>query len=249
MADGQSALTPDNTPFVAGERRTSSAEIQRGLNSDVTLTMGQLFYRDAKRRPQHCVFQFNPTEIERSRNISFTRSRTGNTLEEPRAGGRNAAKRKQTRKPDPWEMSVTLRFDAGYGLISWTQQSPLPKIPQTAELPEDFTDTEMTFNPASASFKDEIERIDRTIQFFEQIAEPQPFVSENEKLANADETPPPPYVILAFGQRAFQCAVKSVRIKEEDYTYDLSPRRFEVTLSLEIIETTRQNEQGKGPKQ
>jgi hypothetical protein len=41
------------------------------------------------------------------------------------------------------------------------------------------------------------------------------------------------------------CAVKTVRIKEEDYTHDLYPRRFEVTLTLEIIETTSQVDQGR----
>ncbi|HEX3765602.1 MAG TPA: hypothetical protein VHW23_43200 [Kofleriaceae bacterium] len=218
------------------------------LNTAVSLTVGQLFYRDAKGNPQQCMFQFNPTEMERSRNIAFTRSRTGNILEEPRVGGRNSAKRKQTRKPESWDMSVTLRFDAAYGMVAWTQHSPLPKTPATAALPADPAVDTPTFNPLAAKFKTEIQRIDNTIQFFEQIAEPQPFVSEHEKIANAEETPPPPYVTLAFGQRAWQCAVKSVRIKEEDYTPDLYPRRFEVTLSLEIIETVRQNADGKGTR-
>lgn len=216
------------------------------LNTSVNLVMGQLFYRDAQRNPQHCVFQFNPTEIERSRTISFTRSRTGNILEEPRGQGRNHAKRKQTRKPDPWEMSVTLRFDAAYGMAVGNTQSPLPRTVQTPSLPARFTSATPDFN-ASSSFKEQLRRITRTIQFFEALAEPGPFVTENERVANADETPPPPYVVLAFGERAWHCAVKSVRIKEEDYTPYLYPRRFEVTLSLEIIETTRQNLQGKGP--
>lgn len=230
------------------EPRKENTDRLPKLNTAVTLTMGMLFYRDNdKQHTTHsCPFQFNPTEIERSRNIAFTRSQTGNTREEPHVGGRNSAKRKQTRKLEPWTMSVTLRFDAAYGKVAWTRQSPLPKVPQTSSEPK-LTDPDQpaTFNPAVASFKDEIQRIDKTIKFFEQIAEAEPIVSENEKVANADETPPPPYVILAFGWRAFQCAVKSVRIKEEDYTPDLYPRRFEATLSLEIIETTIQ----KGPAQ
>jgi hypothetical protein len=220
------------------------------LNTSVALVMGQLFYRDAKGTPKHCVFQFNPTEIERSRTISFTRSPTGNTLEEPRPGDRNQAKRKQTRKVQPWEMSVTLRFDAAYGMVAGNTQSPLPKIaesPKGPRLSDEFTSATPSFNSATATFRNELQRIDETIKFFEALAEPGPFVTETDKIANADETAPPPYVILAFGERAWHCAVKSVRIKEEDYTPYLLPRRFEATLSLEIIESTRQNLQGKGP--
>lgn len=218
------------------------------LNTAVTLTMGMLFYKDrAEPQKSHqCLFQFNPTELERSRNIAYTRSPTGNTLEEPRPGGRNNAKRKQTRKMEPWTMSVTLRFDAAYGRVAWTQQSPLRATERTGALSEEELHPKAKFNPEAAEFKQEIQRIDETLQFFEAIAEAEPWKPENEKTANADETPPPPYVMMAFGQRVWECAVKSVRIKEEDYTPDLYPRRFEATLTLEIIRTVPQNEQGKG---
>lgn len=216
------------------------------LNTAVTLTVGQLYYRDAKGKAQQCVFQFNPTEMERSRNIAFTRSRTGNTLEEPQTGGRNSAKRKQTRQLEPWTMSMTLRFDAAYGRLTHTRQSPLRKGPHSGELPEDLKSAKRTTNLMAANFAAEIQRIGEMLQFFEAIADAEPWKPENEKVANADETPPPPYVMLAFGQRVWECAVKSVRIKEEDYTRDLYPRRFEVTLSLELIQSVAQNEQGKG---
>jgi hypothetical protein len=211
------------------------------LSTVVPLSVGQLFYRDTHRKPHYCVFQFNPTELERTRNIAYTRSRTGNTLEEPRVGGRNAAKRKQTRKLEPWTMSVTLRFDAAYGMDSWTLPSPLPTFINDPSPPPPF-------NSATANYIDQIDRIDRTMRFFEQIVEAEPFVSENENIANADETPPPPYVVLAFGPRSWQCALKSVRIKEEDYTPDLYLRRFEATLSLEVIEIAPPNETGKATR-
>jgi hypothetical protein len=218
------------------------------LNTAVTLTMGMLFYRDSDEQhtPHHCLFQFNPTELERSRNIAYTRSPTGNTLEEPRTGGRNSAKRKQTRKMEPWTMSVTLRFDAAYGRVAWTQQSPLRATERTGALSEQDLHPKVKFNPTAATYMEEIQNIDETLKFFEAIAEAQPWKPENEQIANADETPPPPYVMLAFGQRVWECAVKSVRIKEEDYTPDLYPRRFEATLSLEIIQTVPQNDQRKG---
>src|SRR3954470_10556528 len=104
MADPQDALTPDTTKREEVKRRTSNEGllVPGPLNTVVKLTMGQLFYRDASGEAKHCLFQFNPTEMERSRNIASTRSRTGNTREEPSVGTRNSAKRKQTRKPEPW---------------------------------------------------------------------------------------------------------------------------------------------------
>ena len=220
------------------------------LRTDVVLSVGMLFYRDRDehRTPHHCAFQFNPTELERSRTIAFTRSPTGNILEETRVGGRNAAKRKQTRKPEPWEMSMTLRFDAGYGMIGRAQPSPLRETPRSGAIPPNITQGDTARDPMTATYAQELKRIDETIQFFEQIANAQPWAPENEKAANADETPPPPYVMLAFGQRVWECAVKNVRIKEEDYTPDLAPRRFEVTLGLEILMTVPQNNQKQGTK-
>jgi hypothetical protein len=187
------------------------------FSTDIQLTMGKLSYIDAKRKVQSIEFQFNPTELERSRTVKFTRTPTGNTLEEMRAGVRNQAKRKFTRKPDPWSMTLALRYDASY------------------------------YGPGATPgpFKHKIDSVDRAMQFFEALVEPSPFPTENEKVANADETPPPPLMILAYGQRSWQCAVKTIRIKEEDYTRDLYPRHFEVTLTLEVVETVRQNEQGK----
>src|SRR5436305_1765427 len=101
MPSSQDVSTADGKVNPTPEPPTAT---NRGpLNTDVKLTMGMLFYRDRDqdRTPHHCLFQFNPTELERSRSIAFTRSPTGNTLEEPRVGGRNSAKRKQTRKPEP----------------------------------------------------------------------------------------------------------------------------------------------------
>jgi hypothetical protein len=46
-------------------------------------------------------------------------------------------------------------------------------------------------------------------------------------------------VDLTYGQRQWRCTVTNIRIKELEYTPDLYPRRFEVTLALEAIETVR----------
>ena len=236
------------TPARVGVKQTRTVAPTK-LGTAVQLTVGQLLYHDINGKPQQCAFQFNPTEVERSRSISYTRSRTGNIIEERHVGGRDAAKRKQTRKPDPWEMSLSLRFDAAYGAGIGTVPSPLPDTTAKAATPgaDEPTEPKEPYNRVNATYERELERIEDTIRFFEQLAENKPFISENEKVANADETPPPPYMLLALGKRMWQCAAKSVRIKEEDYTPDLRPRRFEVTLSLEVIETTLQNEQGKGP--
>jgi hypothetical protein len=208
------------------------------LSTVVKLTVGQLFYWDTDGKSHSCIFQFNPTELERSRAVQFTRTKTGNTLEEPGVGPRNQPKRKFTRKPEPWGMTLALRFDAGYGMRANAERSPLPKVAQSAApvvVPE----------RPPISFKDELERVEAAIGFFESLVEPGGRVSENQKVANADETPPTPLVILAYGQRSWLCAVKNLRIKEEDYTPNLRPRRFEVTLTVEIVETVRQNDQGK----
>src|SRR5262249_10089600 len=137
--------------------------------------------------------------------------------EEMKAGVRNQSKRKFTRKPEPWAMTLALRYDAGY----YRHPEPL------------------------GSFKHKIDSVIAAMRFFEALVEPSPFPTENQKIANADETPPPPLMILAYGPRTWQCAVKTVRIKEEDYTTALYPRRLEITLTLEVIETVQQNEQRK----
>jgi hypothetical protein len=208
------------------------------LSTVVKLTVGQLFYWDIDGKSHSCIFQFNPTELERSRAVQFTRTKTGNTLEEPGVGPRNQPKRKFTRKADAWGMTLALRFDAGHGMRANTERSPLPKFAQS-ETPE------VVPKGALVSFKDELDRVEAAIGFFESLVEPGWRVSENQKLSNADETPPTPLVILSYGQRSWLCAVKNLRIKEEDYTPNLRPRRFEVTLTIEIIETVRQNEQRK----
>lgn len=208
------------------------------LNTVVKLTVGQLFFWDVEDKLQRCIFQFNPTEIERSRTIAFTRTPTGNTLEEPHFGVRNQPKRKFTRKPEPWQMTLALRFDAGYGLIAQAEPSPPPRFPEPVPPPPPPP-------PSPTTFKNEIERIAATIQFFEGLVEPSSIARENDKAGNAHEAPAPPFVYFAWGQRSWQCVVKTARIKEEDYTYDLYPRRVEVTLTLEVVETVQQIDQEK----
>jgi len=213
-------LAPPDQHFDPLDAPSAAGMFLPRLNNIVTLTMGSLSYIDAERRIQSLQFQFNPIELERSRTIKFTRTPTGNTLEELRAGLRNLPKRKFTRKPDPWDMTLSLRYDASY----------------TANGDE---------GPALQAYSHRIDRIAKAIQFFEALVEPVPFVSENQKTANADETPPPPLLVFQYGKRSWQCALKHLRIKEDDYTPDLYPRRFEATLTLEIVETVQQNEQGK----
>jgi hypothetical protein len=178
------------------------------LNTVVDLALGTLSFKGADGKPHSQTFQFNPTELERSRAVTFTRTLTGNTLEEPGVGPRNQPKRKATRKPDPWTLTLSLRYDASYAPI-----------------------------PDTGHFDDQVKRIANAIRFFEALTEPGPFESENEKTANANETPPPPLASFHYGPRSWRCAVKNLRIKEEDFTHDLYPRRIEVTLTLEIVET------------
>jgi hypothetical protein len=218
------------------------------LSTMVKLTVGQMFFLDAHGKRHHCAFQFNPTEIERSRTVQHKRTPTGNILEEPRFGPRNQAKRKFTRKPDPWTMTLTLRFDASRPLDASDVQSPLPEnaakqLQNASDAPiEPPKATAAPSPPPAAPPPHLADRIDAALRFFEGIVEAVPFTDESQRIVNADETPPPPTVVLALGPRAWNCAVKSVRIKEQDYTIDLYPRRFEVTLDIELIETIRQNE-------
>lgn len=209
----------DEGPAKPGKAGGGGKPSQNSLDPRVQLTMGLLWFRDNQGKTRKCIFQFNPTELERSRTVKFTRTPTGNTLEEPDVGPRNQVKRKHTRKPDPWELQLSLRYDAGY----------YPHGDQ----------------PAPGAFSHKIARVDEAMRFFEALAEPDLQVSENENVSNAQETPPPPLLIFQFGTRMWRCAVKTLRIKEQDFTVDLYLRRFEVTLGLEVIETVAQNEQGK----
>jgi hypothetical protein len=242
--------SPETDPDDPGTPQNAPWASIWDLNLYVQLVMGQLYYHDHQGNPQQCDFQFNPTEIERSRSVSYTRSRTGNVIEERHVGGRDRAKRKQTRKPDAWEMSLTLRFDAAYGAQAGMKSPPIKDESAKATKPpvNQATNPQATYDPMTASYQDELDRVARAMKFFELMAESAPFVSENEKTANADETPPPPYVTLALGKRMWLCSVKTVRIKEDDFTPMMETRRFEATLSLEVYETTVQNEQQKGPE-
>lgn len=190
------------------------------LDTTVPLVMGELSY-ESKGQRHTLQFQFNPTELERSRTVKINRTPTGNNLEEEHGGHRNQAKRKASRKPEPWDMTLALKFDAAY-------HNRRPDDP-----------------PLKGPFKSPIARIEKAIRFFESLVDPAHHDHEKENPANADETPPPPFVHLQFGKRVWRCTVKTLRIKELDYTYDLYPRRFEATLGLEVIETVQQNDQGK----
>lgn len=185
-----------------------------GHENAVRLRAGMMVYRSPQRGLQRLRFQFNPTEIERSRSVEITRTPTGNNLEEQHAGPRNQAKRKITRKAGPWDMTLSLRFDASY---------PSP-------------------NPRGGHVKDQVKE---AREFCEGLVEPGEFQPDDQRMAQAHETAPPPLVTLHFGQRSWLCAVKSLRIKEEDYTYDLEVRRFEATITFEILTTVQQNFQRK----
>jgi hypothetical protein len=195
---------------------------QPRLDSTLSLTMGQLIYtaKSRAKTQRHVLkFQFNPTEIERTRSINVYRTPTGNTLEEDRETTRDKPKRKASRKPNTWEMTLALRFDASY-----YQQQP---------------------SPPDGPYSHRVSRIEEAIHFFEALVDPQHYEKETENVATANETPPPPYVTFLFGQRQWRCTVKNLRIKEMDYTKDLYPRRFEATLTLDIYETIRQSDMEK----
>lgn len=209
----------DPPPSPPGDKKAKPPPSPPELSPWVKLIMGSLTFRDSNGKTQRCMFQFNPTELERSRTVKFTRTPTGNVLEEPDVGPRNQAKRKHTRKPDPWEITLTLRYDAAY----YPHADPGP----------------------AKTYPERIQQINDAMRFFEALAEPGLRVSENESTANAHETPPPPLLMLNYGRRAWQCAVKTLRIKELDYTRDLYLRRFEVTLALEALETVQQSDTGK----
>ena len=198
----------------------SDALPQPLLDTTVPLTMGQLWYQ-AKTGRRTLQFQFNPTELERSRTVKINRTPTGNTLEEEHGGHRNQPKRKASRKPEPWDMTLALRFDAAY----------YHRRPDKS--------------PLQVAFKNQIDRIEDAIHFFESLVDPAHHEHEKENASNADETPPPPFVHLQFGKRVWRCTVKTLRIKEQDYTYDLYPRRFEATLGLEVLETVQHNDHDK----
>lgn len=213
-------IEADEVPPPPKPRKATDPPVPPRLDATVKLTMGQMWY-ESKGQRHTLQFQFNPTELERSRTVKINRTPTGNNLEEEHGGKRNQPKRKASRKPEPWDMTLALKFDAAY----------------YHRRPDD--------SPLQVAFKNQITRIDNAIRFFESLVDPAHHDHEKENPANADETPPPPFVHLQFGKRVWRCTVKTLRIKELDYTYDLFPRRFEATLGLEVIETVVQNDMGK----
>src|SRR5882724_2413032 len=153
------------------------------LDTNVAVTMGELSFT-SQGQTHTLEFQFNPTEMERSRTVKVTRTPTGNTLEEERDTTRDKPKRKASRKPDPWDLTLALKFDAGY----YHRRHNTPAL--------------------SVPFGQQVDRIANAIHFFEALVDPAHHDHENENVSNANETPPPPYLFLQFGKRRWKCFVK-----------------------------------------
>jgi hypothetical protein len=181
------------------------------------VTPGLIEYTDSQKKPQKFYFQCNPTSLSRSRTINRTDSPATNQA----AGTKTAvgdAGRKYTLKANAWRLdTLELWFDAS--------------------MPHYLNGTRSETGGLDA--------VQQSIKHIEAISEPGPVRSQNASQTGAPPLPSPPLITLTLGTRIWQGHVSSVSIVEQDFTYDLVPRRVKVTLGIEPVVTEAQLQQGK----
>jgi hypothetical protein len=184
----------------------------------VQVTPGLIEYTDAQGTAQKFYFQCNPASLSRTRTINRTDSPATNQAAGTKTA-RGEAGRKYTLKANAWKLdTIELWFDAS-----------MPHIGGDGKRVEDGG----------------LDAVQQSIKHLEAISEPGPVPSENESQTGAPPLPSPPLLTLTLGTRTWQGHVSSISIVEQDFTYDLVPRRIKVTLGIEPVVTEAQLETGK----
>jgi hypothetical protein len=188
------------------------------MSDEVKLTPGLISYTDGDGVKQRFYFQCNPTSLTRSRSASRTDTKA--TTPAGTSTERGEAGRKYTHRVSPWKLeSIELWLDAS--MPYWSDQ---------------------TNRKEEGSF----EAVQRGLEHLRAISEPGPVRKENNHRTGAPPQPSPPLLTFTLGERSWIGHVSSLSIVEKEFTPDrLLPKQIKATLSLDIIETLQQLDQGK----
>jgi hypothetical protein len=183
----------------------------------VQVPPGLIEYLDHGGQHQKFYFQLNPTSLSRSRTINRTDSPATNQAAGTKTA-RGEAGRRYTLKANPWKIdTIELWFDAQ--MPHWTN--------------------------GKLSEEGGLDAVKEGIKHLEAISEPGPVTTENESQTGAPPLPNTPLVTLTLGTRTWQGHVASMTILEKEFTRELVPKQVKATLSLELVVTEPQLQQGK----
>jgi hypothetical protein len=190
------------------------------------LVPGAFVYTGDNGQSQTMYFQFNPEKLARSRTAQFTETKANDT--QGTTSNRGTQGKKYTLKVERWKIDLDIRLDASKPTFISQQTSSADPLP----------------------LKEGLEQVKKGLEHLEAMIEPGPIPSENDSLYGYQTLPDPPMVQFLWGDRGWAGFLTSLSISEILFTRDLKPRRVEATVSMVILETLRQLEQGKtGGKQ
>jgi hypothetical protein len=208
------------------------------------LIPGAFVYTDRNGQLQAMYFQFNPEKLARSRSAQFQETQANDTQGTTTARGRQG--KKYTLSVERWKIDLDIRLDASKSAFVSDKQITTNEF-QSGE------------NSAQAWFKHleqvklstpQLTSVAEGLKHLEAMIEPGPIPSENDSTYGFQSLPDPPMVQFLWGDRLWAGFLTSLSISEVQFTPKLQPIRAEATVSLVIIETLRQLQQGKiGGKQ
>lgn len=190
------------------------------------LIPGAFVYSDRNGNSQTLYFQFNPEKLTRARTAQFKETKANDT--QGTTSNRGAQGKKYTLTVERWKIDFDIRLDASKPTFVSQQR----------------------MSAAPPGLGDGLEQVRAGLAHLEALIEPGPIPSENDSLYGYQELPDPPMIQFLWGDRAWAGFLTSLSISEVLFTPDLKPRRVEATVSMVILETLRQLQQGKtGGKQ
>ncbi|MCG8420095.1 MAG: hypothetical protein MJE77_19370 [Proteobacteria bacterium] len=210
------------------------------------LEPGAFIYTDLKGKLQAIYFQFNPEKLTRSRTATFKETdandRQGTTT------ARGAQGKKYTLTVERWKIDLDIRLDASKPAYVGTQPPPPDFVnsPKGEDLAKKWRQHLEKVKLQHAR----LTSVAEGLSHLEALIEPGPIPSENDDLYGFSSLPDPPMIQFLWGERIWAGFMTSLSISEVQFTPQLSPKRVEATVSLVILETLRQLQQGKtGGKQ
>lgn len=211
------------------------------------LIPGAFVYTDRKGRLQAMYFQFNPEKLARNRKATFTQTKANDT--QGTATNRDGQGKKYTLSVDRWTIDLDIRLDASRPAFTSSKQ-----ITATELNPEKESDRTWLNHLEELTLQDSaLTSVEEGLKHLEALIEPgpiRPSQNENESTYGFRTLPDPPTVHFLWGDRLWSGFLTSLSISEIQFSPRLKPIRAEASVSLVIVESMRQLQQGKtGGKQ
>jgi hypothetical protein len=204
------------------------------------LIPGAFVYTDRSGRLQAMYFQFNPEKLARSRKATFEETKANDTQGTTAARGRQG--KKYTLKVDRWTIDLDIRLDATNP--AFVSDKPITRTELEAK--DDKGANWLSHLKATRlEGKPKLTSVAEGLKHLEAMIEPGPIPSENDNTYGFQSLPDPPMLQFLWGDRLWSGFMTSLSISEIQFTPQLTPVRAEASVSLVIVETLRQLQQGK----